>query len=184
MTREEAKRNLITCGIAEPSEEQITNYLNQVNGAVKVEKDRADRLKGEADKVTDLQKQLDEINSKGLSDVEKANKETEKANAQIAELQKQIKVMNNKTKLAELGITGESADKLFNESGELDFAVLGQVLSDAKANAASAKEAEIASKSGNPGEGGSGSKPENDSEGAKYAQMFNAQYAPDNGASK
>ena len=37
MTREQAKANLVACGIEEPTEEQITNYLNQVNSAVKSE---------------------------------------------------------------------------------------------------------------------------------------------------
>ena len=59
MTREDAKKNLIACGIAEPTDEQITNYLNQVNGAIKTEKDRAEKYKAESEKVTDLQKQLD-----------------------------------------------------------------------------------------------------------------------------
>ena len=79
MTRTEAKELLIQLGIAEPTEEQITSYLNQVNGEVKSEKDRADKLKADADKATELQKQLEEINSKGLSDVEKANKAVETA---------------------------------------------------------------------------------------------------------
>ena len=179
MSREEAKKALIAFGIAEPTDEAITSYLNQLNSAVKSEKDRADKLKGDADKVLELQKQLDEINSKGLSDVEKANKAVETANKQVAELQKQIKTMQNKTKLAEMGITGDNADKFFTESGEIDFAILGQILSDTKANAAAAKEAEIAGKATNPGSGAASGA--DTSEGAKYAMQFNAQYTNTNG---
>ena len=58
MTRETAKSLLVTLGIETPTDEQITNYLNQVNKEVKSEKDRADKYKGEADKVAELQKQL------------------------------------------------------------------------------------------------------------------------------
>lgn len=175
MTREEAKKALISFGVSEPSDEQITNYLNQLNGALKSEKDRADKLKGDADKVIELQKQLDEINSKGLSDVEKANKAVKTANEQVAELQRKIKSMENKAKLAEMGIVGDNADKFFTETGEIDFAILGQILSDTKANAAAAKEAEIAGKATNPGAAGTSGADTN--EGAKYAMQFNAQYA-------
>lgn len=179
MTREQAKANLIAIGIAEPTDEAITNYLNQVNGAVKVEKDRADKFKADADKVLSLQAQLEEINNKGLSDVEKANKAVESANKQVADLQKKIKSMENKNKLAEMGITGESAEKFFNsETGEIDFTVLGQILSETKASAAAAKEAELAGKAINPG---SEASPEGAlSEGAKYAQQYNAQYTTNN----
>ena len=31
MTREQAKQNLIAIGVAEPTDEQVSNYLNQVN---------------------------------------------------------------------------------------------------------------------------------------------------------
>lgn len=180
MTREEAKKSLIAFGVAEPTDEQITNYLNQLNSVVKSEKDRADKLKADADRVIELQAQLDEINSKGLSDVEKANKAVETANKQVLELQKKIKTMENKSKLAEMGITGENADKFFTESGEIDFGVLGKILSDTKANAAAAKEAEIAGKATNPGSAGTGNKDVDTSEGAKYAAQFNAQYTTQN----
>lgn len=183
MTREQGKQNLISIGIAEPTDEQVTNYLNQVNGAAKVEKDRADKLKADADKAAELQAQLDEINNKGLSEVEKANKATEAANKQISELTAKIKMMETKSELAKLGIIGDNADKLFKD-GNLDFGVLGQILTDAKSKAASDKEAEIAGKATNPGSGNPGNGGGDVSEGAKYAQMFNAQYAPDNGASK
>lgn len=157
MTREQAKANLVACGIAEPTDEQITSYLNQLNGAVKVEKDRADRLKAEADKVTALQAQLDELNSKGLSDVEKANKATEAALNKVAELEKNIKTMQTQKQLAELGIVGENAEKLISADGNVDFVILGQILSETKAKAETAKEAELAGKSGNPnGNGGLG----------------------------
>ena len=176
MTREQAKQNLIACGIAEPTDEQITAYLNQVNGAVKVEKDRAEKLKADADKAADLQKQLDEINSKGLSDVEKANKSLELANSRIAELEKSIKKSEMQKKLAELGITGESADKFFNEAGEIDFENLGKILSDKAAEAATNKEKELAGNAGNPG-GTKGNGGEPTDLGAQYAEAFNARYA-------
>lgn len=175
MTREQAKQNLIACGIAEPTEEAITNYLNQVNGAVKVEKDRADKLKADADEVASLRKQIEEINNNGLSDVEKANKATEAANAKIADLEKTLKTMQTKTKLAEIGIVGEQAEKFFGADGDVDFGVLGQVLANVKAEAATAKERELASKAGNPG----GGKPEGQdkTEAEKIAESVGKAFA-------
>ena len=144
MTRDDAKKTLVALGLNDVTEEQITSYLNTLNGAIKSEKDRADRLSKEAEKVSELQKQLDEINDKGLSEVEKANKATETAMKRVAELEKNIKTMQTQKQLAELGIVGESADKFFDADGNLDFSVLGQILSDTKAKAAADKEAELA----------------------------------------
>ena len=88
MTREQAKQNLIAIGVAEPTDEQVSNYLNQVNGETKKEKDRADGYKAKADTADDLQKQLDELQAGNLTELEKANKALDAANQQIAELQK------------------------------------------------------------------------------------------------
>lgn len=172
MTREDAKKNLVACGVTEPTDEQITSYLNQVNGAIKSEKDRAEKYRTEAEKVTDLQKQLEEINSQGLTEVEKANKETEKANLRIAELEKSIKTMQTQKQLAELGIVGESADRFFDSEGNVDFSVLGQILSETKKNAATAKEKELAGNAGNPGgQGGASSTPEK-TDAEKFAESY------------
>lgn len=182
MTRQQAEAQLKAMGIAEPSKEQIDSFLNSVNGEVQREKERADKYKAEADKVGELQSQLDEINNKNLSDIEKVNKALEQANATNQKLEKQIVQMQTKAKLAEFGVTGETADKLIDENGALSLDVFGQILSDAKATAAAAKEAELAGKAGNP----AGGNPGNDgnggveSEGAKYAKQFSAQYTTQN----
>ena len=160
MTREQSKQFLESLGIENVTDEMITNHLNQVNNAIKSEKDRAEKYRSEAEKVTELQKQLDEINSKGLTDVEKANKATEDALKKVAELEKNIKTMQTQKELATLGITGEVADNMFNEDGSLNFATLGQVLTEREKAAATAKEAELAGKAGNPGGSNGGGEPE------------------------
>lgn len=86
MKREEAKQKLIDLGIAEPTEEQISSLLDSVTAETKSEKARADKYKEDADKAKDLQKQLDDLQSQNLSDAEKAQKENEKLQQQIAEL--------------------------------------------------------------------------------------------------
>lgn len=181
MTREQCKAKLVAMGIAEPTEDQITAMLNTISGEVKVEKDRADRLSKEAEKVSELQKQLDEINMKGLSDVERANRETELANKKIAELEKTVKTMQIQKQLAELNIVGETAEKFFDAEGNVDFAVLGQILSDTKAKAAADKEAELAGKAGNPGEGGNGGN--GDGEEKTVAETYAESYAKNVAAS-
>lgn len=160
MTREQAKALLVTLGITEPTEDQITNYLNSVNKEVKSEKDRAEKYKAESEKVATLQAQLDELNNKGLTEVEKANKATEQANARIVELEKSLKTMTVQNKLSSLGITGEDATNLISEDGEINFDTLGQILTNREKAAATAKEAELAGKAGNPGGSNGGGEPE------------------------
>jgi len=171
MTREQAKALLVTLGITEPTEDQITNYLNSVNKEVKSEKDRAEKYKAESEKVATLQAQLDELNNKGLTEVEKANKATEQANARIAELEKSLKTMTVQNKLSSLGITGEDATNLISEDGEINFDTLGQILTNREKAAATAKEAELAGKAGNPGGSNGGGEPEK-SAAETYAEGY------------
>lgn len=86
MTRNEAKAVLVASGVAEPSEEQISNLLDSVTAETKKEKERADKLKEKADKADELQKQLDEAAEKDMTEADKASKALEEANKKIAEL--------------------------------------------------------------------------------------------------
>ena len=60
MTREQAKQKLVALGVAEPTEEQVTDFLNTIGAETKKEKDRADGLKAKAYKTDELQTQLDD----------------------------------------------------------------------------------------------------------------------------
>ena len=181
MTREQAKALLVTLGIAEPTEDQITNYLNSVNKEVKSEKDRAEKYKAESEKVATLQAQLDELNNKGLTEVEKANKATEQANARIVELEKSLKTMTVQNKLSSLGITGEDATNLISENGEINFDTLGQILTNREKAAATAKEAELAGKAGNPGGSNGGGENEKTADVA-FAESYGKRTAESNKA--
>lgn len=157
MTREQARKNLETIGIENPTDEQITNYLNQVQGETRFERDRADKLKDKASKADELQQQIDEMNSANQSDNEKLQTALDKANAQIASLQKDIartKLLNN---LASKGITGEDAEKLVSEDGALDIEILGKIISDRETSAAANKEKELLNGTPNPNGGKGGS---------------------------
>ena len=163
MTRQEAKANLVGLGIAEPTDEAITNYLNQVNGETQKEKARADQYKADAAKVKELTEKVAELESANLTDIEKANKAAEDAKAAYEELQKKFELNEKRAEalkhLSGMGITGDEADGLIDENGVIsDYEALGKILSEREKAAATKKEQEIANKSTNPngGEGGEG----------------------------
>ena len=137
MTREQAKANLVAFGVAEPTDEQITNYLNQIGNETKKERDRADKYKADSERVSELQKQLEDINNQNLTDVEKANNAAEEANKRAEAAEKLVKQMQVRNKLAEKGIVGEDADKLFGEDGALDIDFLGEIISNREKKAVS-----------------------------------------------
>lgn len=178
MTRAEAKEKLVGYGVADPTDEQVTDYLNTLNGATEKERKRADQYKADADKVKDLEKQLADINDANLTEVEKANKAAADAQAEIENLKNQIARAEKRSEalknLAGMGITGEDAEKLVNDNGEIsDFEALSEVLASQKEAAATAKEKEIANNSGNPGGGSESNDGNNDKpEDVKLAEAI------------
>lgn len=146
------------------TDEQITNLLNQSNSELAREKAKADKYKADAQKADDLQKQLDDLNSQNLSDIEKANKALETANGRIAELEKAQAIATQRNSVAEkFKVTSEQAKQIVKDDGSFDYDILGQIISDKEKAAATAKEQEIANNATNPGggsAGGSGSKDE------------------------
>lgn len=87
VTREQATEQLKAVGVENPTDEQITTYLNNVNAEAIKEKSKADKYKEDADKAADLQKQLDDLQNQSLTDAEKKQKENEQLQQKIAELQ-------------------------------------------------------------------------------------------------
>lgn len=157
MTREQAKQNLIAIGVSEPTDEQISNYLNQVNGETKKEKDKAAEYKAKADKAYELQSKIDEMEAGNLTEIEKANKALETANNRIAELEKAQTLATQRTSAADkFKITAEQAAQVVKDDGSFDFEVLGKIISDKETAAAQAKEQEIANGTTNPGGGSAG----------------------------
>ena len=157
MTREQAKQNLIAIGVAEPTDEQISSYLNQVNGETQKEKDKANQYKAKAEKADELQTQLDEIEAGNLTEVEKVNKDLEAANNLIAKLQKDNAVRDQReAAMTNFKITAEQAKAVVKDDGSLDYTELGKIMSEKETAAAQAKEQEIANGSTNPGGGMAG----------------------------
>lgn len=158
MTREQAKKKLIDLGVAEPTEEQVTKYLDGVSAETKSEKEKAEKLKAENEqlkadneKLEELQGKIDEIEQGKLSEVEKITKEYEKANNRIAELERNIAIRDQKATIAEkFKVTAEQVNQIVKEDGNLDYDILGQIISEKESAAALAKEQEIANAAANP----------------------------------
>lgn len=184
MTREQAKQNLIAIGVAEPTDEQVSNYLNQVNGETKKEKGRADGYKAKADAADGLQKQLDELQAGNLTELEKANKALDTANQQIAELQKNNAIRDLREKaMTDFKVTAEQAKAIVKEDGSFDTAELGKIMSEKETAAAQAKEQEIAKGSTNPG-GGTAGGDKGKTEAEKTAESIGKTLAGTNQAAK
>lgn len=180
MTRAEAKSKLISFGVAEPTEEQITDFLNSIGAETKKEKDRADSLKAKADRADELQLQLDELNTQNLSEVEKATKALELANNKIAELEKKDAIREQRTKAIEqFKVTAEQANQIIKDDGSFDYEVLGKIISDKELASATAKEQEIAKGATNPG-GGSGSNDTKSVAERLVAKMYGGQKQENN----
>lgn len=152
MTREDVKALF-----PDATDEQITNLLNKTNSELAGEKAKSLKYKEKSDKADDLQKQLDEINSANMTEIEKANKALENANARIAELEKASAISTLKSTVADkFKVTVEQAEQIVKADGTLDYDVLGKIISDKEIAAATAKEQEIANGSTNPGGGTAG----------------------------
>lgn len=139
------------------TDEQITNLLNQNNSEVAKEKNKANQYKEKADNADELQKKLDELEVGNLSEVEQANKNLEKANARIAELEKAQAIATQRSNAAsKFNVTAEQAAQIIKDDGTMDYDALGKIISDKETAAAQAKEQEIANNSTNPGGGTAG----------------------------
>lgn len=136
------------------TDEQVTQLLNSYNTDIAKEKTKVKELtstsKDSEDKIKELEAQLEEIENAKLSDIEKVNKANEVANTKIADLEKQIVAMEQKTKLAEMGIVGDDAETLIGADGKLNFEKLSSIISDREKKAMAQKEQELLKKTPNP----------------------------------
>lgn len=176
MTRNEVKELLMSAGVAEPTSEAIDNFLNKHNAEVQREKEVANKYKADATKATELQEQLDALNSQNLTEIEKAQKETEKSNARVSELEKTLAIMQRKNALAEKGIIGEDAEKLFDAEGKIDIDILGQIISTRETAAKAQAEKDLLNKTPNP-QGSNKDKPDELSDVEKMAKSVGEEIA-------
>ena len=190
MTRAEAKKMLISFGIEEPTDQQITSYLDSVSGEVQKEKTRADGLKEKADKADELQKQLDEIEQQNMSELEKEKKRADAAEALAAERATALTMAKVTSVFAEAGMVGDTykgAIKAFSAMAEEDAIKeattfvngISESKKTALETAKSEWEAEKLKGTPNPGGGKeSNKKDEDESPAAKYAREYSEKMNP------
>jgi uncharacterized membrane protein YcaP (DUF421 family) len=152
MTREE----LIAMGV---SDENADKIMADYGSSIQKANAKANEYKAKAGTADELQKKLDELEAGQLTEVEKANKALEAANEQIAKLQKDNAIRDQReAAMTNFKITAEQAKTVVKDDGSLDYESLGKIMSDKETAAAQAKEQEIAKNQDVPGGGSAGGK--------------------------
>lgn len=154
MTREDVLKMF-----PEATDDQITALLNKANGEVAKEKEKSEKLKTEIvqlkeenGRFEDLQAQIEEAENSKLTEIEKITKQLELSNQRVAELERLSAIRDQRISAAEkFKITAEQAGQIVKDDGSFDMDLLGQIISEKEAAAATAKEQEIANASTNPG---------------------------------
>lgn len=194
MTREQAKQVLIGMGIEEPSDEQVSKYLDSVTGEVKKEKDKNASIKEKADKAEALQKELDELKQQNMTDAEKAELERQKEKAAnekrisdletaLANSQKEALTGKITSIFASAGMKGDAytgAIKAFSVLPAADALNEAQSFVDgistenktALETAKAAWEKEVLKNTPNPGGGTKGGKKEEKSKAEEYFEKY------------
>lgn len=197
MTREQAKQVLIGMGIEEPSDEQVSKYLDSVTGEVKKEKDKNASLQEKANKAADLEKELEELKQQNMTDAEKQEderrKEKEAVDKELADLKAALAESNKKALTSEItsvfanaGLSTEAyasaikafasmpADKTEDVMKEVKTFVDGISVANktALADAKAAWEKEVLENTPNPGGGTNGGKKEEKSKAEEYFEKY------------
>lgn len=194
MTREQAKQVLIGMGIEEPSDEQVTKYLDSVTGEVKKEKDKNTSLKEKADKAKALEEELEELKKQNMTEAERLEeerkKEKEAVDKELADLKVALAESNRKALTSEItsmfanaGLSSKTyasaikayasmpCEKSEDVMKEVETFVKGvsEANKTALDTAKAAWEKEALENTPNPGGGNGGSGKEEKSDAAKYA---------------
>ena len=196
MTREQAKQVLIGMGIEEPSDEQVSKYLDSVTGEVKKEKDKNASLQEKANKAADLEKELEELKQQNMTDAEKAELERQKEKAanekRISDLESALATSQREALtgkitsiFANAGMQGDAyagAIKAFSNMNKEDALKEAQTFVDGISEvnkttldtAKAAWEKEILENTPNPGGGAGDSNETKKSDASEYAKSYSA----------
>lgn len=192
MTREQAKKNLISFGIEEPTEEQITNYLNQVNGETQKEKDKVEKLKEKAEQYDEAQRLLEEERQKNMTAEEKLAEAERIANEKASEFAKKTNRLDAEKILLEAGLTSEDyesfIDGIISEDNEQTKALATSLAGTFKAkNEAALQKAkqELLDAGGAGDDGGTGGAGGDDkTEDVKFAENIAKSFSSNSETSK
>lgn len=186
MTREQAKKNLIALGVEEPTDEQVTNYLNQHNGEVKKYQEDAEKWKKEAEKAEELQTKLDGLEQQNLTELEKEKKAREAAEKRTADLQKQLTTSAVEAIFAKANLSGEEFSGMIGALSGLDLEA-AKTSAESFVNGISKRDEanktqwqkETFDKTPNPGGGGDPDPKGGDkSAAAEYAKKYSQEHNP------
>lgn len=177
MTREEAKQNLVALGIEEPTDAQVTNYLNQFHNnrpAPAPNPNPAPKPEPQPQPTPEpVPNPQPNPNPAPQND-----DEIEKLRNQIDALQKENIKKDIRAYAAEKGLTGEQAENVlagFKDNYDLAKTAIdsmSQIIVDKETAAAQAKEQEIANRSINPGGGNPGGKGEEKTNAEKIVEKL------------
>lgn len=179
MTREEAKQNLQALGIEEPSEAQVTNYLNQFHSNKPEPKPEPKN------------KEPEPKPNKEPKPEPEPDGEIAKLQEKIAQLEKESARKDIRAYAAEKGITGEKVENVLSvflddvEKAKTAIDSLSEIIADRETTAAKNKEKEIADGTKSPG--GGDQKPKDDEEktdAEKTAESIGKSMAESSKASK
>lgn len=155
MTREEARLNLVALGIEEPTDAQVTNYLNQFHSNRNQNPNPPAPNPAPAPIPNPTPQPAPQPAPGGNEDLEGLRQ-------QIADLQKENARKDILAYAVSKGLTGEQVQNVLNAFGEnVDVAKqaidsISQIISDNRAAAAKEKEDELAQGASNPGGGNPG----------------------------
>lgn len=157
MTREEARQNLIALGVAEPTDVQVTNYLNQFH---------ANRNNNQNPPASNQNPPTVNQAQPAQQITQPDDDELEGLRQQIADLQRENARKDIEAYAVSKGLTGDQVQNILNAfGGNVDVAKqaidsISQIISDNRTAAAREREQELANNASNPGGGNSGSNAE------------------------
>lgn len=126
-----------------------------------------------------LRQQLEELQTQGMTESEKASKAISEAQQQNEKLLAELNEMKFRQALADNGITGEMAEGITKAFANKDFSSIaesiGKIASDNKALGATEKEQEIAKNSTNPNGGNPEGDPKEKTDEDKLIESVKAQ---------
>ena len=150
------------------TDEQISGILNAHHKEMDAEKEKTKDAKDSVAKVAELQAQIEELNNKDLTEIDKIQKQLDKVQDEYDKAQKTIKNMELKTSLLDQGVSGEDADKLIEamSAEKFDASVIGTMI----ANAISAHDKEALKSTPDPS--GAQGKPDTRSDAEKIVETM------------
>lgn len=204
MTREQAKQVLIGLGVAEPTDQQITGYLDSVESETKKVKEKNTSLKERADKADALEKELEDLRQQNMTDAEKQEAERQKEKAanekRISDLETALTESNRKALTSDItsvfanaGLSSETYASVIEAYAFMPHEKPDDVMEKVKsfvkgiseANASALEtakatwEKETLENTPNPGGSTGGGKKEEKSAAAEFAQKYSARMNPE-----